>query len=457
LPALLIDGGGVVLHATPPAQRMVPVDTARGWSLFEHVHAEDRDALRAWLDELLASGLDRSVHVEVRLAGEPVRSVELQGSNLRSEQRVRCIAVLVGDTTERLAREQALAHDALHDHLTSLGNRVLLKDRLQQAAGAGLGVSVIVFDVDRFKQVNDTHGHAVGDEVLNTIARRFSEVVPAGSTLARLGGDEFALVLPRATDGSAADVAERVLATLRLPIETTGGPIAVSVCAGITTIRGRGRPDELLRRADTALYRAKALGAGCLVAFRDDDVGDATSTELLNRLRAEKAELERLVGTDDLMGIGNRRRYGERLGHIEARALADAAPYSLLFCDVDDFGAYNNAYGQAAGDQALRTVAAAIVRELRSGDEVHRRGGEELVVLLPATARAEAFAVAERVRGSVEAAAIERRDGPAPSVVTISIGVGDLDPDAPITAAEVEAAAHRAMRRAKALGKNRVE
>jgi diguanylate cyclase (GGDEF)-like protein len=454
----MIDRDGAVLHATPRARNMVPEGAAAGgWSLFERVRVEDRDSLRAWLDELLSSGRDRSVHLEVRLVGEPARSVELQGCNLRSERRVGCIAVLIGDTTERIAREDALAHHALHDHLTKLGNRALLKDRLEQAAGAGLGVAVIVFDLDQFKQINDTHGHVVGDEVLSTIAQRFSEVVPSGSTLARLGGDEFAMVLPKATDGSAADVAERVLATLRVPIETTGGSIAVSVCAGIATVKGRGRPDELLRQADTALYRAKALGAGRSVVFRSDpDTSAARPTELLDRLRAENAELERLVGTDELTGIGNLRRYRERLGELEARGSERAEPYSLLFCDVDSFGAFNKTYGHAAGDHALRAVAAAIVHQLRSGDEVHRRGGEELVVLLPATDRTEAVAVAERVRGAVVAAAIERGDGAEPSVVTISIGVGSVDPDSPITAAEVEEAADQAMRQAKADGKNRV-
>jgi diguanylate cyclase (GGDEF)-like protein len=176
----------------------------------------------------------------------------------------------------------------------------------------------------------------------------------------------------------------------------------------------------------------------------------------LRALRAETEALKKLVVTDELTGIPNLRRYRERLAGLDAAARARGEPYSLAFCDIDSFGRYNKALGQAKGDQTLQSIAATILARMRAGDEVYRRGGEELVVLLPGTDLGTAASVAERIRRAVEDLGIRRGPAPGAGIVTVSIGVASFDPMAPVDPGGVEAAADRAMVAAKHDGKNRV-
>ncbi len=458
VPVLLLDVDGSIRFCTASAARALSGarEDLVGTPLQDLVAPEDRPTLEGWLAELAGSGADRSVHHEVALAGTPPRSVELNGTNLSADPRVRAIAVLVVDTTVQRAREMELRHLALYDVLTGLPNRALLHERLTDATRSRGGTALIVLDLDRFKDVNDEHGHAAGDDLLCAVARRFASALPRGATPARMGGDEFAVVLPKMGAEAATDVAERLIRLLDDPLETPFGALDVTACAGVAAVTGRGSASDLMREADTAMYQAKGQGHGQVAVYRPGPVDASPSREidLVDRLRAEKEELERLVGIDELTGIGNLRRYRQRLAALDRRARDTQEPYSLLFCDIDSFGRFNKVHGQAAGDRALRAVATAIVEELRSGDEVHRRGGEELVVLLPDTDGAEAVVVAERMRAAVSSATIARGDGSGQLVVTISIGVGTFDPTSSATADQVEATADAAMRRAKADGKD---
>ncbi len=173
---------------------------------------------------------------------------------------------ILRDITARRAREEGLRHQATHDGLTGLPNRAYFLDRLRQAlahAGvAGAGCAVLFLDLDHFKRVNDQHGHDAGDRLLIAVAARLRGAVRPGDTLARLGGDEFvALVAPVADAGVAEAVAGRLLAALIEPITIDGRGHAVTASIGIALGGpGHARPDELLRDADAALYRAKAAG-----------------------------------------------------------------------------------------------------------------------------------------------------------------------------------------------------
>jgi diguanylate cyclase (GGDEF)-like protein/PAS domain S-box-containing protein len=176
-------------------------------------------------------------------------------------------AILVArDISARLVEEEKIRALAFRDTLTGLPNRLLLADRLQQAlAGAsrdGPGVAVIFLDLDRFKEVNDTHGHQAGDAVLTALALRMQECLRGSDTLARLGGDEFVIVLPNL--GSAQDavvVAEKILDVVSRPIDLPGAALQVSVSIGIAFYPACGEaPEELMRAADAAMYRAKQQG-----------------------------------------------------------------------------------------------------------------------------------------------------------------------------------------------------
>ena len=176
--------------------------------------------------------------------------------------------------TERIYK---LAH---HDGLTGLANRTLLHDRLAQAIGygrrSGTAVIVLCLDLDGFKAINDLYGHAAGDQLLINVAARLSGTMRETDTAARLGGDEFALVQPYAADpGPAAQaLAERLSVALSAPYRLTNDGVegTVTVSIGAALFPGDGStPSELLRNADTALYRAKADGKNCASFFLPGD------------------------------------------------------------------------------------------------------------------------------------------------------------------------------------------
>jgi diguanylate cyclase (GGDEF)-like protein len=160
---------------------------------------------------------------------------------------------------------EQIHHQALHDSLTGMPNRLLFEDRLAHALATSrreqVNVGVLFVDLDGFKGVNDTYGHACGDELLKQVARRLVGVVRATDTVARLGGDEFVIVLASVDDlPAAAIVGEKVLETLRLPFDIDGQVLSVSASVGVTIASERDDPESLLTNADSAMYRAKAAG-----------------------------------------------------------------------------------------------------------------------------------------------------------------------------------------------------
>jgi diguanylate cyclase (GGDEF)-like protein len=191
-----------------------------------------------------------------------------------------------------------LRHQALHDALTELPNRVLALDRAEQmlarARRSGLAVAALYVDVDGFKQVNDTFGHAAGDELLRIVAHRLRSVVREGDTAARLGGDEFVVLLEGATlDAGPELVAERLLEVLRQPYELSdlgGRELVLTASVGIADGL-RENADQLLADADVALYEAKAAGRNRWVRF-EAEMQAAARTKLHLELDLAKA-LER--------------------------------------------------------------------------------------------------------------------------------------------------------------------
>jgi diguanylate cyclase (GGDEF)-like protein/PAS domain S-box-containing protein len=172
------------------------------------------------------------------------------------------------DITERRRMESQLAHRATHDPLTNLPNRTLLEDRLEQACarlrrGGGEQVAVLFCDLDGFKEINDGHGHTVGDEVLVEVARRLRRVVRPADTVARLGGDEFVVVCEATGSAAAEEVAGRIAEALEVPFLVAGQHARVGVSVGIAcTADPATPPGELLLLADQAVYREKHLSSG---------------------------------------------------------------------------------------------------------------------------------------------------------------------------------------------------
>ena len=185
--------------------------------------------------------------------------------------KVESVVAVATDITKRRQAEIALQHQALHDALTGLPNRAFLNERLAEALDAaqitGLPVALALIDLNRFKDINDLLGHDVGDVVLQHVAARLGSVLREGDLVARFGGDEFAVLLPGASDRQAAEVARRLVASLRPPCVVNGRPLDVAASIGLAVSPQHGRDAAtLLRKADVAMYSAKR-GHGGFVLY----------------------------------------------------------------------------------------------------------------------------------------------------------------------------------------------
>ncbi|HVC71050.1 MAG TPA: EAL domain-containing protein [Acidimicrobiales bacterium] len=199
---------------------------------------------------------------------------------------------MAGATGERKDRAEALlGHQALHDVLTGLPNRSCFYDRTDQAmrqgARDGTDSAVMLFDLDRFKEINDTLGHKYGDRILCEVGPRINQVLRDSDTVARLGGDEFCVLLPR-VDGlsDALEVAERIIAVLEIPLEIDGMVLGIGASCGIALAPDDGdSADLLLQRADVAMYVAKGSNVN-VVAYTDElNINTPARLTLLGDLR----------------------------------------------------------------------------------------------------------------------------------------------------------------------------
>ena len=237
----------------------------------------------------------------------------------RTHELAEANAQLVAQIGERVRAEQRLTYQATHDGLTGLPNRPYLLDGLSTAIdrarhGDGQAFAVLFLDLDRFKLVNDSMGHAAGDELLVEVSRRLTSTVQDGDVVCRLGGDEFALLVECA-DGleSARELAQRILAALGRPMWVAGRELFPSASLGIAAWHPRYRNgDELLRDADAAMYRAKALGRDRYAVF-DEPMREAA----MHSLDLE-ADLRRAINNHDFVPFYQpivRLDDGEVIGH----------------------------------------------------------------------------------------------------------------------------------------------
>jgi diguanylate cyclase (GGDEF)-like protein/PAS domain S-box-containing protein len=256
-----------------------------GTSSFALYHPDDAGRMLALLNDALNEpGTTAPIDIRMLHANDSWTHVEIRAINLQDVPSVGGVVLVARDITERKTFEEQLERRALYDAVTTLPNRTLFMDYLEHALARAdrrlESVIVMFLDLDNFKMVNDTFGHAFGDLLLVRVAERLRACLRSSDTAARFGGDEFTLLLEDInTSKDAVLVAERVIRELSAPFFIDGREVFTTVSVGIAySAPGESRPGDLLRDADIALYRAKAEGKSRWVIFTEEMSGTRPPT-----------------------------------------------------------------------------------------------------------------------------------------------------------------------------------
>ncbi|MGI8552224.1 MAG: EAL domain-containing protein [Dehalococcoidia bacterium] len=302
----VLDSAGILRYLSPSVERVLGYPPAEliGTALVDLLHPEDGDLGPLSLPDLTGkySPAEGPAVYRVTHHDGTWHYLETLFTNLLEDPSVAGVVLNARDISIRKSLEEQLTHQAFYDALTGLPNRSLFRDRLAHALGRtrreGGSVAVLFLDLDGLKLVNDSLGHAVGDDLLVAVGQRLTASVRPGDTVARLGGDEFTVLVEELTNlADLMQVAERIIAELRIPFTLKNREVFISASVGIAIgshDSAGDQPETLIREADTALYQAKARGKARAVVF--DPAMNAWAVQRLNletdlRRAAERDEL----------------------------------------------------------------------------------------------------------------------------------------------------------------------
>ena len=302
----IVDRNGVVLQANAALHQLLgPAEGSLvGRTLRSLLQPGDAGLLERHVDEVLAHRSDQ-FSIELRCAGPSDTWVALHCALFddvgAGAEQLPGLIFQLHDISQRRRAEGELRHIAYHDALTDLANRNCFQERLAEAVELSRtdrrrGFAVMVLDLDRFKIVNDSLGHAAGDQLLKHVAQRLAGCVRPSDLVARLGGDEFGLLLTGApSHADALQLGERLLQALDNPLRVNGTELRVQASIGLTfSDLGYRLPDEVLRDADLAMYEAKAGGKARLMPF------DARMHERIGHRLQLETDLRRAIGEGQL-------------------------------------------------------------------------------------------------------------------------------------------------------------
>ncbi len=284
----LVGSDGRALYASPAYEKVLGYsqDELRASPGIEHIHPDDRERIVEALKRTRETGRGQQLEYRIRHKNGSWHTLESTGAAIKdSKGNVEGFVIVNRDITDRKRMEEMLVHNSLHDSLTNLPNRNLFLDRIEHALNLSkrrteYQFAVLFIDIDEFKIINESLGHAVGDELLVQITARLSESLRdvdvmepvaasdgnegSSHTLSRLGGDEFSILLEDVQDPSdAVRAAEAILQRLAIPISISNVEIVVSASIGITLgSSARSGASDLLRNAEIAMHRAKHVGKG---------------------------------------------------------------------------------------------------------------------------------------------------------------------------------------------------
>ena len=298
---VVLDHDGAILYCSAATAAMLgrAPEFLVGRPFAALVHLEDQSTWAACLRRSAEAPVPAIAAARLSHVNGAWVDVEVRAMDLAHEPDVGGIVVVIRDARERRAEEEDLRRLALQDPLTRLANRALFREHVERALAhqrrTPVCHAVLFLDLDRFKNVNDSLGHAAGDQLLTIVGERLVSRLRPGDVAARLGGDEFAILLENTSTNDARAVAERVIDVLNLPYTLLGRDVTLSASVGIAFSDAVESAEAFLRNADVAMYRAKAAGRGRHEVFQPEMHHVA-----LRRLNLE-AGLRRAVDNDELI------------------------------------------------------------------------------------------------------------------------------------------------------------
>jgi diguanylate cyclase (GGDEF)-like protein/PAS domain S-box-containing protein len=296
----VVDESGSFTYLAPSVQAVLGFDPQEliGVRFVELLHSEEKEAIESAVAAATRSTGNHTLELRLRRRDGSWCRLEAVISNLLADPSLRGLVITGHDVTQRRELEEQLSHQAFHDPLTSLANRALFLDRvsnaLERSRRTFVRIAVLFIDIDDFKTVNDSLGHAAGDELLVGVAGCLREAVRDADAVARLGGDEFAVLLEGVDANQAEVVAGRLLESLDRPLVVEGTEIFPRASIGIALGGAGASGSSLLREADAAMYDAKSAGKGRYSTFRPELHAAA------NEALALKADLIRAISSNEL-------------------------------------------------------------------------------------------------------------------------------------------------------------
>lgn len=369
------------------------------------------------------------------------------------------------------------------DAMTGLASRHMFDNHLQRLLALNSPDDfrcLICLDLDRFKVINDSLGHMVGDQVLVECAQLLQQYALGADIVARLGGDEFVICMRGSLEQGKA-FAEFLRAQIEshefsaLKAYESGVRTVITASFGVACSGGHFSFESLMKEADQSLYAAKGQGRNCVVTTREfDAIADAAGkdgllTDLENRIQVATARMTNyLLGRvreisrqyreeadrDGLTGIFNRRHLDRLLLRQMETARRDNRAITIALLDLDRFGEVNKTYGFPTGDRTLKTVAEIFQQQVRATDWVTRYGGEEFCILMPDTDLSAGCQVAERIRLALSKNTVTAYNGKH-FQITVSIGLVQLMIEDTIPEALIQRASDK-VREAKNGGRNQI-
>ena len=317
-------------------------------------------------------------------------------ANKRLQSRLEDAEQKIKNQAEEIRNQQ---FEARTDALTRLANRrafdAFLTDSTELFATHRQPFSLIMFDVDNFKQFNDVHGHPAGDEVLRTVGRTLSRAVNTGDLACRYGGEEFAVILTNTSLADGQLAAERIRKAIEgMSVQFGGNVLRVTASVGVAGCTAQEEPAVLVRRADEAVYAAKKNGRNC--SFWHDG-------EIAHLYMAPKPAVSEPVAKMQapVKAFPNRALFSDELGRRIAESQRFGVPITLVHFRVRDYAQLEHTYGNAVGTLLIDSLASFVQSTLRDMDLLGRLEGGELVVMLPGSSASAAKIVGQRVRTSI--------------------------------------------------------